>query len=36
MVEVPESAKAILINHISPGRLQFTYITKQQILNSGI
>jgi len=29
------SAKAGLIDHISPGRLQFTYIAKQQIHNSG-
>jgi len=29
------SAKAGLIDHISPGRLQFIYIAKQQILNSG-
>ena len=29
------TAKAGLIDHISPVRLQFTYIAKQQILNSG-
>jgi len=29
------TAKALLIDHISPGRFQFTYIAKQQILNSG-
>ena len=29
------ASKAVLIDHISPGRLQFTYIAKQQILNSG-
>ena len=28
-------AKAGLIDHISPGRLQLSYIAKQQILNSG-
>jgi len=31
---ITKTAKAGLIDHISPGRLQFTYITKQQILNS--
>jgi len=34
MVEIHGSAKAVLINLISPGRLQFTYTAKQQILNS--
>jgi hypothetical protein len=34
MVEAHGSANAMLINHISPGILQFTYTAKQQILNT--
>ena len=33
---ITKTAKAGLIDHISPVRLQFTYTAKQQILNSGL